>query len=133
MILKKPSHNSTAQFCKLGEFSRQSRYGFTTILVRTKSPSRAHRLGAGAVVSGPARTDRRRAVGAGPRDLLPAAARCLSLASPAPGRTAHATRVKRRCRTHDSLDHGVGHLASVLVRRPGPGVEQARSARTKKF
>ena len=31
------------------------------------------------------------------------------------------------------LDHGVGHLASVLLRSPVPGVEQALSARTKKI
>ena len=56
-------------------------------------------------MSGPARTDRRRAGGAGPRGLLPAAdARCLSLASQAPESTAHATGVQRRCRTNDVVN-----------------------------
>src|SRR5215510_12516275 len=80
--LKKSSHKSTSQFCKVGDFQRQERYSFTTILVHTQSPGLDHLPGAEAVVSGPARTDRRCAGGAGPRGLLPAAdARCLSLAS----------------------------------------------------
>ena len=35
--LKKASHKSTSQFCKVGEYTRQERYGFTVTLVASAS------------------------------------------------------------------------------------------------
>ena len=99
--LKNSSHKSKSQFCKVGEFPRQERYGFTNILVHTQSPSLDHLPGAGAVVSGPARTDRRRAGGAGPRGLGSGGCTLPLSRLASAGEPAYATGVKRRCRTHD--------------------------------